>query len=214
MTKHPPSETSALITYGWPSFEIEGGFWEAGFRYIAGLDEAGRGCLAGPVVAAAVILSNDASIPGLNDSKKLTGNQRELLIPIIRREALAVGVGQCSPTEIDRLNILQASLEAMRRAIEALALPPDMLLVDGNRRIPKPPCPQETVVKGDSKSLSIAAASVVAKVTRDKLMVELDSDFPFYGWAAHKGYPTVVHYDALAAHGPSPHHRLSFKLVR
>ncbi len=197
-----------------PSFHLERKHWRSGCRYVAGLDEAGRGCLAGPVVAAAVILPPDANIPGLNDSKKLSASQRDVLMPIITREALAVGVGRCSPTEIDQLNILHASLEAMRRAVADLTLSPDILLVDGNRAIRNPPCAQQTVIKGDAKSLSIAAASIVAKVTRDRLMVELDSDFPVYGWAIHKGYPTAVHYDALAAHGPSPHHRRSFKLVR
>ena len=197
-----------------PSFDLERKHWESGRRFVAGLDEAGRGCLAGPVVAAAVVLPPDAKLPGLNDSKKLSRKRRNELIPIITREALAVGVGQCSPKEIDQLNILRASLEAMRRAVADLTLSPDILLIDGNRAIRNPPCPQQVVIKGDSKSLSIAAASVVAKVTRDRLMVQLDSYFPVYGWARHKGYPTVVHYDALAIHGPSPHHRLSFKLVR
>ena len=197
-----------------PSFNLEREHWRSGCRYVAGLDEAGRGCLAGPVVAAAVILPPDANIPGLNDSKKLSPRQRDVLLPIIAREALAVGVGRCSPAEIDQLNILHASLEAMLRAVADLTLSPDVLLVDGNRAIRNPPCSQQTVIKGDAKSLSIAAASIVAKVTRDRLMVELDSDFPVYGWAVHKGYPTEVHYNALAAHGPSPHHRRSFKLVR
>lgn len=197
-----------------PTFDIECRYWLSGFAYVAGLDEAGRGCLAGPVVAAAVILPPGAYLPGLNDSKKLTPRQRELLMPAIAAEALAVGIGQCSPKEIDQLNILRASLEAMRRAAADLALSPDLLLVDGNRTIQNPPCPQQFVIKGDAKSISIAAASVVAKVTRDRLMVDLDTDFPVYGWARHKGYPTAIHYDALAAHGPSPHHRRSFKLLR
>jgi len=195
-----------------PSLNIERKHWRSGYLYVAGLDEAGRGCLAGPVVAAAVILPPDADLPGLNDSKKLSASQRDVLMPIIK--ALAVGVGRCSPTEIDQLNILHASLEAMRRAVADLTLSPDILLVDGNRAIRNPPCAQQTVIKGDAKSLSIAAASIVAKVTRDRLMVELDSDFPVYGWARHKGYPTKVHYEALAAHGLSPHHRRSFKLAR
>ena len=141
-------------------------------------------------------------------------------MPVIRRVALAVGVGACSPAEVDRLNVLWASMEAMRRAALALAAPdgtplaPDVLLVDGNREIPGAPWPQETVVKGDAKSLSIAAASVIAKTTRDRVMVELDAAFPAYGWARHKGYPTAAHYAALAAHGPSPHHRRSFRLAR
>lgn len=197
-----------------PDFSLEADHWAAGRRYVAGLDEAGRGCLAGPVVAAAVILPPDAHLPGLNDSKKLSPEQREALMPAIAREALAVGIGQCEPDEIDRLNILNAALEAMRRAAAVLALAPDVVLVDGNRPLPAPPCPQQTVVKGDAKSLSIAAASVVAKVTRDHLMVALDAEVPHFGFAGHKGYPTAAHYAALAAHGPSPHHRRSFRLTR
>ena len=197
-----------------PTFSLERDHWQAGHYYVAGVDEAGRGCLAGPVVAAAVILPPDARIPGLNDSKKLSAGRRDKLMPIIAREALAIGVGRCSPTEIDQLNILHASLEAMRRAVFDLPLSPDILLVDGNIVIQNAPCPQQTIVQGDSKSFSIAAASIVAKVTRDRLMVTLDSDFPVYGWAKHKGYPTAIHYEALAAHGPSPYHRRSFKLVR
>lgn len=196
-----------------PDLSLERAHWDAGRRVVAGLDEAGRGCLAGPVVAAAVVLPADAVLPGLDDSKRLSAEAREALLPVIRREALAVSVGQCSPAEVDALNVLWASMEAMRRAALSLALPPDVLLVDGNRAIPDAPWPQETVVKGDGLSLSIAAASVVAKVTRDRIMVELDAQFPAYGWAAHKGYPTAAHYAALAAHGPSPHHRRSFRLL-
>ena len=197
-----------------PDLSLERLHWAAGRRVVVGLDEAGRGCLAGPVVAAAVVLPPDAALPGLDDSKKLTPEAREALVPRIRREALAVGVGQCSPAEVDELNVLWAAMEAMRRAAAALPLVPDVFLVDGNREVPGAPCPQETVVKGDGRSLSIAAASVVAKVTRDRLMVELDAAYPVYGWAAHKGYPTAAHYAALAAHGPSPHHRRSFRLSR
>ena len=176
------------------------------------MDEAGRGCLAGPVVAAAVILPPGVQILGLDDSKRLSAAARQALVPAIRRQALAVGVGRCSPAEIDRLNVLWASMEAMRRAVLDLALAPDLLLVDGNRAIPDAPWPQETVVQGDARSLSIAAASVIAKTTRDAIMVALDADFPAYGWAGHKGYPTAAHYAALAAHGPSVHHRQSFRL--
>ncbi len=197
-----------------PTFDIERHHWIAGFPFVAGLDEAGRGCLAGPVVAAAVVFPPDACIPGLNDSKKLSPRKRESLMPVIDFEALAVGIGQCSPQEIDQLNILQASLEAMRRAIVNLTVSPDILLVDGNTAIRNPPCPQQTVIKGDTRSISIAAASVVAKVTRDRLMVELSKDFPAYGWAKHKGYPTSLHYEALEVHGPCLHHRRSFKLLR
>ena len=195
-----------------PDFSIERRHWAAGRRVVAGLDEAGRGCLAGPVVAAAVVLPPEADLPGLDDSKRLTADAREALVPVIRGQALAVGVAACSPAEIDELNILWASMEAMRRAAASLALAPDVLLVDGNREVPDAPCPQEAVVKGDARSLSIAAASVVAKVARDRRMVELDAAFPVYGWAGHKGYPTAAHYAALAEHGPSRHHRRSFRL--
>lgn len=197
-----------------PSFELEESLWASGHRFVAGVDEAGRGCLAGPVVAAAVILPPDAVLPGLDDSKRLTPQQRDRLFGAIHREALAVGVGACSPAEIDRLNILQAALEAMRRAVRDLVLAPDHLLVDGNQRLGTVPWPHEPVVKGDARSLSIAAASVVAKVTRDRAMTRLHEDFPQYGWHGHKGYPTAAHYAALAEHGPSPHHRRSFRLTR
>lgn len=196
-----------------PDLSLEQQLWQTGYTTVAGADEAGRGCLAGPVVAAAVILPPGAHLPGLDDSKKLSPSAREALVPVIERVALAVGIGQCSPAEIDHLNILWAALEAMRRAVHQLALAPAYLLVDGNTAIPDAPCPQETVVKGDARSLSIAAASVLAKVTRDRIMVTLDADFPVYGWAGHKGYPTTSHYAALAEHGPSPHHRRSFRLV-
>jgi ribonuclease HII len=164
-------------------------------------------------VAAAVVLAPDAQIDGLDDSKKLTPAAREALVEVIAAEALAIGIGKGSPAEIDELNILHASLEAMRRAVDDLVLTPDYVLVDGNRAIADAAWPQETVVKGDARSLSIAAASVVAKVTRDRLMVRLHEAFPEYGWAGHKGYPTASHYAALRAHGPSPHHRRSFRLA-
>ena len=197
-----------------PDLSFERRHWDAGRRVVVGLDEAGRGCLAGPVVAAAVVLPPDAHLLGLDDSKKLSAETREALLPVIQREALAVGIGQCSPAEVDELNVLWAAMEAMRRAAASLPLAPDLFLVDGNREVPGAPCPQETVIKGDTLSLSIAAASVVAKVTRDRIMVTLDAAFPVYGWAGHKGYPTAAHYAALAAHGPSPHHRRSFRLTR
>ena len=196
-----------------PDLSIETRHRAAGRLVVAGCDEAGRGCLAGPVVAAAVVLPEGALLPGIDDSKKLTPAEREALVPTIRRVALAVGVGQCSPAEVDALNVLWAAMEAMRRAVEALGVAPDMLLVDGNRSIPGAPCAQETVVRGDGISLSIAAASVVAKVARDRMMVALDAHFPVYGRAQHKGYPTAQHYAALHAHGPSPHHRRTFRLA-
>lgn len=197
-----------------PDFSIERQHWARGRRVVVGLDEAGRGCLAGPVVAAAVVLPPEADLPGLDDSKALSAEARKALVPDIYREAVAVGVGECSPAEVDALNVLWASMEAMRRAAAALPLLPDVFLVDGNRGVPGAPCPQETVVKGDARSLSIAAASVIAKVARDRRMAELHEAYPVYGWATHKGYPTAAHYAALAVHGPSPYHRRTFRLTR
>lgn len=208
-----PVDSTALPSVPMPDLSIETPLWHRGHRWVAGVDEAGRGCLAGPVVAAAVVLAPDARIDRLDDSKKLTPAARDRIFEAVMTEALAVGIGRGSPAEIDDLNILHASLEAMRRAVLDLALPPDFVLIDGNRTVADAPWPQEAIVKGDARSLSIAAASVVAKVTRDRLMVRLHDDFPEYGWAGHKGYPTAAHYAALRAHGPSPHHRRSFRLT-
>lgn len=179
---------------------------------LAGVDEAGRGCLAGPVVAAAVILPTDCVLDGLDDSKKLAPAQRDVLFQLIPRAAVAVGVGICSPAEVDRLNVLHAAMEAMRRAVVALDVTPDHILIDGNRLPPDLPSPAIAIVKGDGKSQSIAAASVIAKVTRDRLMIDLDADFPAFDWKGNKGYPTRAHYAALATHGPTIHHRRSFRL--
>lgn len=178
-----------------------------------GCDEAGRGCLAGPVVAAAVILPERFAHPLLNDSKQLTESQRELLRPIIEAEALSWGIGVCSPEEIDQLNILQASITAMHRAIDQLVLSPELLLIDGNRFRPYPGIPHECIVKGDATYRSIAAASILAKTERDRMMQELALQYPGYGFAEHKGYPTPQHRAALAELGPSPVHRLSFRLL-
>lgn len=178
-----------------------------------GCDEAGRGCLAGPVVAAAVILPERFAHPLLNDSKQLTESQRELLRPIIEAEALSWGIGVCSPEEIDQLNILQASITAMHRAIDQLVLSPELLLIDGNRFRPYPGIPHECIVKGDATYRSIAAASILAKTERDRMMLELAQLYPGYGFAEHKGYPTPQHRAALAELGPSPVHRLSFRLL-
>lgn len=179
---------------------------------VCGVDEAGRGPLAGPVVAAAVILT-PARIPeGLNDSKALSSKQRELLLNAIEKNA-QIGIGIAEPEEIDRINILGATLAAMRRAVLALPLSPNTALIDGNK-LPNLPCEAQAIVKGDSRSLSIAAASIVAKVTRDKLMVEADARYPGYGLAGHKGYPTKAHMEAVRDLGPSPIHRFSFKPVR
>ncbi|SHK70457.1 ribonuclease HII [Rhodothermus profundi] len=188
--------------------------WNRGYRYVAGVDEVGRGCLAGPVVAAAVILPPHFQLDGLRDSKQLRPAVRAQLATAIRAQALAIGIGLCTPAEIDRLNILNAALEAMRRAVANLSQKPDYLLIDGNRCFPDPPCPAEPVVKGDQQSALIAAASILAKTTRDALMQRLHQEFPVYGWDRNVGYPTRAHYEALARYGPSPYHRRSFRLSR
>ncbi len=184
-----------------------------GFKAVAGIDEAGRGPLAGPVVSAAVILPESFDLPGLTDSKQLSERKREELYPLIRQQALAVGVGVSRAGEIDQLNILQATLASMCRAVLRLSLPADYLLIDGITPLPVS-LPQKTIKKGDSRSLSIAAASVVAKVIRDRIMVAYDRVFPGYGFAGHKGYGSKVHRDAVASLGPSPCHRRSFRGVR
>lgn len=197
-----------------PAFQFDLAYRMRGAARLAGVDEAGRGCLAGPVVAAAVILPPDADLPGVGDSKALSAEGRETAFILIQRTALAVGVGVCTPAEIDRLNILHAAMEAMRRAVAVLALEPDFLLIDGNRLPPHLPGRAEAIVKGDARSLSIGAASIVAKVTRDREMARLHDTFPVYNWAQNKGYPTAAHYQALSLHGPSPEHRRSFRLSR
>ena len=186
-----------------------------GFRAPAGVDEAGRGPLAGPVVAAAVILHPDFRHPGIRDSKKLSPAQRERIFPVIGREAFACAVALATPEEIDDINILRASLLAMRRAVEALPSPPDFLFVDGNRRIPcnrRILCGifQDALIGGDDRCLSIAAASILAKVTRDRMMAEFDLRYPGYGFAVHKGYPTQEHFEAIRRLGPCPIHRRTF----
>jgi len=180
---------------------------------IAGVDEVGRGPLAGPVVAAAVILDPSCPIEGLADSKKLSEARREALAEEIREKALAWALGRCEPQEIDRLNILQASLLAMRRAVLALDPAPAHALIDGNR-CPELPCTAEAIVKGDATEPAISAASILAKVVRDQEMVALDRAFPDYGFAGHKGYPTADHLAALQRVGPCAHHRQSFAPVR
>lgn len=182
-------------------------------RLEAGCDEAGRGCLAGPVVAAAVILPDGYTHPWLNDSKKLTEKRREAMREIIIRDAVAWATGMCSPAEIDEINILNASIEAMHRALRALAVRPGAIIVDGNRFKPFEDIAATTVVKGDATYANIAAASILAKTTRDALMTRLDSEYPGYGLAVHKGYPTAAHRAAIAALGPAPIHRLTFRLT-
>ncbi|WP_373512274.1 ribonuclease HII [Persicitalea sp.] len=179
----------------------------------AGLDEVGRGCLAGPVVAAAVILPPDYRHSLLTDSKQLSKEQRNVLKAEIEREALTWAVAEASHLEIDEINILQASFLAMHRAVSQLRIEPEHLLVDGNRFVPYPLVPHTCVTKGDSLFLSIAAASVLAKTYRDELMERLAADFPQYGWATNVGYPTIQHRRALNEYGPTIHHRRSFRLV-
>jgi ribonuclease HII len=193
-------------------FEQLGLGWDAP-GLVAGVDEAGRGPLAGPVVAAAVILDDLQPIRGLADSKVLTARRREALFDEIRARALCCSVAQASVDEIDRLNILQATMLAMRRAVEGLRLTPQRVVVDGNR-VPVLPVPVAAVVKGDAKVAAISAASILAKVTRDRLCAELHERFPAYGFDGHKGYPTAEHLAALRVHGPCAEHRRSYAPVR
>lgn len=190
-------------------WEIEEGFYAQGIKIICGIDEAGRGPLAGPVCAAAVILPEHLELPGLTDSKKLTDKKRRELFPIIKEQALAYGIGLASEQEIDEINILQATFLAMQRALDQLMIKPELALIDGNREKDFG-IPVKTVVKGDSLSLNIAAASVLAKVTRDDLMVQMAEQYPEYGFDIHKGYGTKAHYAALTEHGPSAIHRKTF----
>lgn len=184
-----------------------------GYRWIAGIDEAGRGPLAGPVVAAAVILPPGHLIKEVNDSKKLSPDKRERLFDDIMNQALSIGIGTGSPELIDRINILQATRHAMLEAILQLIPPPDFILIDGISTIDSP-IPQKTIKKGDSLSISIAAASIIAKVTRDRLMRDLDVLHPGYGFAGHKGYGSALHMEAIRFLGPSPVHRLTFGGVK
>lgn len=181
----------------------------AAYQAICGMDEVGRGPLAGPVVASAVILPKDCDILYINDSKKLSEKKREMLFDEIMEKAVAVGIGIVGPERIDEINILQATYEAMREAIHKLDVQPDLLLNDAVK-IPGVDIPQVSIIKGDAKSASIGAASIIAKVTRDRMMVEYDSIFPEYGFAANKGYGTAVHIAALKELGPTPIHRRSF----
>ena len=190
-------------------WEIERSHFEKGITVICGVDEAGRGPLAGPVCAAAVILPEGLEIPGLNDSKKLTDKRRRELAPIIKEQALAYGIAFASHEEIDEINILQATFLAMERALAQLKIQPELALIDGNRQKDFG-INVETVVKGDSRSANIAAASVLAKVTRDDYMEAMAVEYPGYGFEIHKGYGTKAHYEALRNLGPSPIHRMSF----
>lgn len=190
-------------------WEIENSLYAEGYKMICGVDEAGRGPLAGPVCAAAVILPKGLELPGLNDSKKLTDKKRRELFPIIKEQAIAYGIGLASHEEIDEINILQATYLAMERAMQQLEGKADFALIDGNRAKDFG-LPVRTVVKGDSLSASIAAASILAKVTRDDIMLEMAEKYPEYGFDVHKGYGTKAHYEALRVHGHSPIHRMTF----
>jgi len=187
--------------------------YNSNFSCVAGIDEAGRGPLAGPVTAAAVVLPVGLYIPGVDDSKKLSPDKREKLFEIIMAQALSVGVGIIGPAEIDLINILQATRRAMLAAVRQLTPQPDCLLIDGISTIDST-IAQKTIKKGDSLSLSIAAASIIAKVTRDRFMIEMDSEYPGYGFSGHKGYGSAAHLEAIRKLGPSPIHRLTFRGVK
>ena len=192
-----------------PDFSLENKYRENGLKYICGVDEAGRGPLCGPVCAAAVILPENCEIEGINDSKKLSEKKREQLFEVIKEKAVCYGIAFATPSEIDEINILNASMLAMNRAVEQMSIVPDILLIDGNcKKGIKYPC--ETVVKGDAKSVSIAAASILAKVTRDRLLLELDEKYPQYGLKQHKGYPTAAHIAAVKEYGVNEIYRKSF----
>lgn len=192
-----------------PDYSIETALHEKGFQYVCGIDEAGRGPLCGPVFAAACILPDGLFIEGLNDSKKLTEKKREKLFDVICENAVAFCIASASVEEIDEMNILEADLLAMRRAIDGLSVKADFAIIDGNVARDFQ-IPAEAVVKGDAKSMSIAAASILAKVARDRICVDLDREYPQYGIAKHKGYGTKAHMDALREFGPSPIHRKKF----
>ena len=191
-------------------YDFENELRERGFQAVCGIDEAGCGPLAGPVYAAAVILNPNDPIEGLNDSKKLTEKKREALFPQIQQRALAWAIASASAKEIDEINILQARLLAMRRAVEMLEIKPDYALVDGNRDPEIPQVPSLLIVGGDAKSASIGAASILAKVARDRAMLDLDQAYPQYLFAKHKGYPTKLHVERLLEHGACPEHRQTF----
>ena len=189
--------------------EIESRLYKKGYINVCGVDEAGRGPLCGPVVAAAVILPKDEKIDGVNDSKKLSEKKREVLFDVIKEKAITVGVGISDVELIEKINILNATKIAMKEAIENLKIKPDYVLVDGNQAIDIS-VPFETVISGDAKSESIAAASIIAKVTRDRLLIEYDKKYPEYGFAKHKGYGTKAHIEAIRTYGLTPIHRPSF----
>ena len=192
--------------------EYEKKLWEQGYEFVAGVDEAGRGPLAGPVYAAAVVFPKGVVIEGVNDSKKLTEKKREMLFDKIIENAVAYSIVSVDEKEIDKINILNAAMKAFTLALDGLSVKPDFALLDGNRA-PELNIPFEAVVKGDAKSQSIAAASILAKVARDRYITRMDEIYPEYGFSKHKGYPTKDHKEAVAKYGPSPIHRLTFKGV-
>lgn len=189
--------------------EYENEAYAKGYQHVCGVDEAGRGPLAGPVFAAAVVFPKEIEIPGLNDSKKLTEQKREELFDVIKKKALAYAIMSADEKTIDEINILNATLQTMQAAVAQLAIVPDIVFVDGNKA-PKLPMQTQTIVKGDAKSASIAAASILAKVARDRYMIELSKQYPQYQFEKHKGYPTKLHYEMLDIYGVSPVHRKSF----
>ena len=191
------------------TYEYENMLKEQGYKIVCGVDEAGRGPLAGPVFAAAVILPDDLGDLGINDSKKLSEKKRDALFDVIKEKALAYSIASADEKEIDEINILNATFLAMKRAVEGLEIKPDIALIDGNRKA-NTGVEEMTLVKGDAKSISIAAASILAKVSRDRYLLELDEKYPEYQFRKHKGYPTALHYEMIKEHGISPVHRLSF----
>ena len=193
--------------------QYEKEYYEKGYKYIAGVDEAGRGPLAGPVFAAAVIFDKDTVINEINDSKKLSEKKREELFDVIREKALCYAIVSADEKEIDRINILAATLKCFNRAVSDLSITPDIALIDGNR-VGEMPVAARTIVKGDANSMSIAAASILAKVARDRYITEMSHLYPEYNFQKHKGYGTKEHLELIAKHGPSPIHRLTFKGVR
>jgi len=188
--------------------------YKEGLFKIAGVDEVGRGCLAGPVVAASVILPKNCQIKGINDSKKLSAKKRDELFDVIFENAVGYGIGVVSSEEVDKINILQASLKAMRIAVDSLAVKPDCLLIDGNQALKEYKLPQRVIVKGDMRSISVGAASIVAKVTRDRMMAEIEKKYPKFKFSIHKGYGTKLHLSELVEHGPTPIHRKTFAGVK
>jgi len=195
-------------------YEYETALYEKGVTFIAGTDEAGRGPLAGPVVACAVILKKGETLEGVDDSKKLTDKKRRALIPLIKEKALAIGIAVVSPKEIDQINIYRASKEAMISAIKSLEIRPEYILADAMMLEDELGIPTASIIKGDQKSISIAAASIIAKVTRDDYMLMMDEYYPMYGFKKHMGYPTKMHIEAIKKHGICPIHRSSFEPIK